>query len=227
MNLLTSQAISKQTSCKTTIWLFLIPIVSMMFSSCFSFSNMQSGRSLGKEKVELNMSAGYLGITDGDLSGTIAIPVFEFGGRYGVSENMDIGLKLSNFGTAIGSLKYQFSGTKESQFAAATGFGIGTSLFRFDLDGEGISFFQYEIPLHLSYHPTEKLGLIFTPRYMGIGGSAAGDAGLSHMLAFSPGIEFGNRFKFAIEYNMIIPVTELALSDGFFSQLGLGFRYAF
>lgn len=173
------------------------------------------------------MSAGFIGITDGDLSGSFSIPVFEFGGRYGVSESTDIGLKLSNFGTAIGSLKYQFVGTKESPFAAATGLGIGGSFLRFDIDGEGISFFQYEIPLHLSYHPSDKFGLIFTPRYMGVGGSVAGDAGLSHMVAFSPGIEFGKRFKLGIEFNMIIPVTDLALSDGFFTQFGIGFQYAF
>lgn len=225
MKILTLEFISIQKSGMSGRWLFALPIFALMFSSCFSFSNMQSGRSLGKGTSEINLSAGYIGISDGEVGGSI--PVFEFGGRYGVSEKTDIGLKLSNFGTAIGSVKYQFAGTKESQFAAATGFGIGGSFIRFNIDGDRLSFFQYEVPLHLSFHPSEKFGVIFTPRYLGVGGAFAGDSGLSHLLAFSPGIEFGKKFKLGIEFNMLVPVSDLALSEGFFTQFGIGFRYAF
>jgi hypothetical protein len=207
---------------------FLFVAVAFMNSGCFSFSNLQSAKTLGKGESEFGVSVGYIGFVDGSLNGTFPVPTFEFQGKYGVSEKVDIGLKFSNIGISVASLKYQFSGDQSSKFAAATGLGLGGTLVGFNLgDAGNLRFFQVEVPLHLSYHPTDKFALYFSPKYFGIGGAIANDAGMSHLLFLSPGLEFGKRFKFGAEFNIGAPLNDFGLSSGLITQFGLGFKVIF
>jgi hypothetical protein len=197
----------------------------LLLSSCFSFSNFQTGRSLGKGNSEFGASISYLG-TGGDAE-FVGLPMIELGGKYGISENFDMGMRIGNFGNILLESKYQFTGDKTSSFAAATGLSVGGSFVGFNLgEGSGVTFFQYEIPLHLSAHPSENFAVYFTPRYMGIGGSADGDGGLSHLLLFSPGIEIGQKFKFGVNLNVIAPLSDF-FDANFLYQFGVGMKYQF
>ena len=206
----------------------LICCAAVFFTGCFSFSNLQSAKTLGKGESEFGVSVGYIGFVDGELNGTFPVPTLEIQGKYGVSDKADIGLKFSNIGISVASLKYQFVGDKSSKFAAATGLGLGGTLVGFNLGDEGnLRFFQIEVPLHLSFHPSDKFAMYFSPKYFGIGGAFAGEAGMSHLLFFSPGLEFGRRFKFGLEFNVGAPLNDFTLSSGLITQFGLGFKYNF
>lgn len=203
-------------------WVF-ITCIPLIFASCFSFSNFQTARTLGKGNTEFGGNLSYLG----GGGAIIGLPLIEIGGKYGVAENVDLGLRLGNIGNIMIDSKFQFYGTKESSFAAATGLSVGGSFIGFSLDdNEGIGFFQYEIPLHLSTHPSDKFAVYFTPRYMGIGGSGSGETSLSHLFIFSPGMEFGNKLKFGVNFNIIKPIDEFFDSSILFT-FGLGLKYQF
>jgi hypothetical protein len=198
--------------------------ISLTLSGCFSLTNFQTARTVGKNKTELGLSingmAGAAADADDDDLGII--PSIELGGKFGITEIMDVGIRLSNFGTFIGEFKYQFYGDKESMYAAATGISIGSNL-RFLFTG-----FSFDIPLHFSVHTSEFFAFYFTPRYMGIVGALSGDFGQS--LILSPGIEFGRKLKVLINYNQALPLNDIGLigkGHGDVSQFGIGFKYKF
>ncbi len=213
---------------KLNVLTIFVLTISLTLSGCFSFTNFQTARTVGKNKTEFGLSINAIGFSELDTSLYIRIPSVEIGGKYGITENMDVGVRLSNFGTFIGDFKYQFYGDKESTFAAATGISIGGSVYSFSFgSSENFGFYQFDIPLHLSIHPSEKFAFYFTPRYMGIGGFAAGNGGLDQVIVLSPGIEFGSKVKVLINYNFVVPFDQVFFSDGFISQFGIGFKFKF
>jgi hypothetical protein len=214
---------------KLHVFSIFILAISLTFSGCFSFTNFQTARTVGKDKTELGFSINALGFSEIDSSAFIRIPTFEFGGKYGITENIDVGVRLSNFGTFLGDFKYQFYGDKESMFAAATGISLGASMFGFSLrsTSESFGFYQFDIPLHLSVHPSEVFAFYFTPRYIGLSGYKAGSDGIDQLMVFSPGIEFGKRLKVILNYNLLVPFDQVFFGDGNISQFGIGFKFKF
>ncbi len=83
---------------------------SILLSGCFSFTNFQTARTVGKNKTEFGITINSLGFNELDTSLYLRVPTFEFGGKFGISDKMDIGIRFSNFGTLIGDFKYQFYG---------------------------------------------------------------------------------------------------------------------
>ncbi len=195
----------------------------MSLSGCFTFSNFQTAKTVGKDNSEMGVSLNYFGVSDG---GFIGIPSIEVGGKYGITEKSDIGLRLSTFGSAIAEYKYQFVGNQDSKFAMATGLSAGGSFLTVSFDeGESFGFYQLEVPLHMSFHPTSKFAIYFTPRYIGFGSYGGGENGYSNLIAFSPGIEIGNRVKFGLNVNFITALNDFTLGDGLMLQAGLGIKF--
>jgi hypothetical protein len=212
-----------------SLYLSLLAGLSFIFTGCFSFSNFQTGRTIGKNKTELGLSINYMGYTESNLQGSVGLPVVEFAGKYGISENVDIGIRLANFGFINADVKYQFWGDKESPFAMATGFGAGGTFIGFNVGSttEGLGFYQLEVPLHMSYHPVKNFAVYLSPRYIGFGAFAGGVGGYVNSLVFSPGIEFGNRVKIGVNYNLVLPIQDFTFAEGWINTFGIGFKTTF
>ena len=85
---------------------FLIFLLSMLLSSCASVSTMQTPGVVPEGDLRWSIATSGTG-SDGEHVSSTAEPNFEGGVRYGVAENVDIGLKLDFLGAQIGA-KYQF-----------------------------------------------------------------------------------------------------------------------
>lgn len=86
---------------------FLLSLVSFQFSSCIPYSTLQTPETLPEGKFEISGGTGWLGGTAFAL---------EAGGRYGLSEKADMGLKFALPGILLLDGKYKFydSGIKAS-----------------------------------------------------------------------------------------------------------------
>lgn len=164
-------------------------IAIMVFNSCASLTGYQDGRTVGEGNgevmVSLNISQSpdFSYIEDSFKNDSIArfiFPNIEVGGRYGLGEKIDLTFKMNtNLNLGVGA-KYQILGDRTSDFAMAVGGEIGTF-------GLVSGIWNAQIPVYLSYHPSEKISLYASPRYIfqfstigGIGGwdYAGGNAGV-------------------------------------------------
>ncbi len=145
-------------------------------------------------------------------------PSFEFSGRYGVAEKVDIGVRLNtnlNFGI---SGKFQVVGDQESSFAMALGAEVGTF-------GLISGLWNVQIPVFLSVHPSERFSWYFSPRYIYQFTTYAGaENGLSY-LGGNTGVMFGSRNKFGLDigyYNVSAGADNGSIG---MLQIGLGARF--
>jgi hypothetical protein len=167
-----------------------------LFSSCTSFTGYQTGRTLGKGKSEITTALNGVVIKDEageDFLNVNVVPLVEVHYQRGVAEKLDIGIKLTTGTSFTADLKWQFLGDKTSKFAASTGFAIG---------GTGLNPFagQLQVPLYLSVHPTEKMAVYLSPRYIGLMNQ---DDAVFHAPSVSAGLIYGKRTKFALDFSYI------------------------
>jgi len=173
-----------------------ILLICVLFSACTSFTGYQTGRTLGKGNSEISPALNGVLIKDEageDFLNIKVVPLVEVQYQRGLTENLDIGVKLTTGTSLTADLKWQFIGDKASRFAASTGFAIG---------GTGINPFatQVQVPLYLSVHPTENFAVYLTPRYIGLRNQ---DKEIFHAPSVSTGIIFGKRPKFALDFSYI------------------------
>ncbi len=200
------------------------------FTGCASLTGFQDGRTLGQDGGELGVSLNFSQSPDFNDWEDVAedsvnvdipelfFPSFEFSGRYGVADKVDIGVRLNtNLNLGV-SGKFQVVGDSESQFAMSLGAEVGTF-------GLVSGLWNVQIPVFLSVHPSERFAWYLTPRYIYQFTSYAGaDNGLSY-LGGNTGIMFGGRNKFGID----IGYYSLSVSEGEGNlgllQIGLGARF--
>lgn len=183
---------------KTLFYLSAVVAVGLIFSNCASLTGYQTARTVGEGNGELiaSLNVSQTPEFDFDNNDTTDVdnfffPNLEVSGRYGVIEKLDIGLRLNtNLNVAVDA-KYQFIGDRESPVAVAAGFGVGTF-------GLVAALWNVQVPLFVSFHPSEKVDIYIAPRY--IAQFAAGD--LSGSLSYfggNAGIMFGKRTKFGFD----------------------------
>lgn len=194
----------------------LVAIVAL-FSNCAQLSSFTTAKSVGKNNAEIGFAASGAGFTDfinNVDDETAVLPVFEFWGRYGVGEKMDLGLKLSTGLSGVFDAKYQFLGDRQSTFAMALGGGLG-------FQGGTLDAFllQGHVPLYISVHPTEKFAIYTNPRF--ISQFIPGEGSLNYGGA-SFGVEFGKRVKLNIEGNYFKILGDLEDIDSAFDEFGVG-----
>ncbi len=194
-----------------------LSVIIFSWISCAQLSSFQTAKTVGKENAEIGFAASGAGFTDfidNAEDETAVLPVLEMWGRYGVGENLDVGIKLSTGLSGVFDLKYQFVGDRDSKFAMALGGGLGFqggTLDDFILQGH--------IPLHMSIHPSPKFGIYLTPRFISqfIIGTASVNYG-----GGSFGLEFGQKVKFMTEFNYYKLLNEIQDTDELFSDFGIG-----
>lgn len=206
-------------------------LLAIFATSCASLTGYQDGKSIGEGNGEiiasLNLSQSPSFGDLEDSTGIVDIPSFSFpnievGGKYGVTEKLDVFVRLNtNFNFNAG-VKYQLVGDRSSQFALGTGGEIGTfGLFS--------SLWNVQIPVYASFHPTEKFTVYLSPRYIYQFSSFAGLEGWSYM-GGNFGLLFGNKNKFGFDvgiYRVGANGTgKIGLTSfGFGGRFGLGSNY--
>ena len=192
---------------------FLIGLASLLLlSSCASLTGYQTGRTVGENNWEIlaslnaSQSPEFLDIEidSADIINRIGFPNIELGGRYGITEDLDIGLRMNSNFNMMADVKYQVAGGKDQPVALAVGGGVATfGLFS--------ALWNVQIPVYCSIHPSEKFSISIMPRY--IYQFTAGDLGLTGVsyVGGNLGILVGKSPQFGIDigyYNFNPRVVE-------------------
>jgi len=189
----------------TLRYLAFTGVTALLLSGCVSMSSMQTGRTVGQGNTEINV--GGSGVKYGFVLGSettdtasVSAPMLEADFRYGVTDKLDVGGKVSLLGTSGLYGKYQFLGDRESVLAGSVGAGFGYLQLGASsgIDDASFSIFDLTVPVYFSVHPAKWIGIYATPRYtMRIIGKDS-----SHWFGGTGGIRLGNRFGGFAEYSL-------------------------
>jgi hypothetical protein len=201
--------------------------IAALLSGCASMSTMQTARTNDKGQFTGFFGGGAVNsdLALGELDTiSISAPFLEVGGRYGVSDKLDVGLKLAIIGTAVADAKYQFLGTKESKFAGSIGLGLG--YLSVSSDDSKSKIFDVMTPAYFSYHPNDWFSLYTSPRYVLRINSYttetdATGSSTSNWYGVTGGMRIGRKFAFLGEYSYF-KNDEI---DTPFSQITAGFGF--
>jgi hypothetical protein len=200
--------------------------IALFLSNCASLTGFQDGRSVGKNNGELSASINFSQSPDFndwedqldsvDNIPNFFFPSFEFGGRYGVAERVDVTLRMNtNLNLGVGA-KVQVLGDRESAVALALGAELGTF-------GLISGLWNVQVPVYFSIHPTENLAWYLNPRYIWQFTSYTGAENGLRYLGGNTGILFGKRNKFGLDigyYNLGTSGESVGLL-----QVGIGGRF--
>ncbi len=178
----------------------------VVLQSCASMSTMQTARTTEKGEVGFGFGGGFVqaDIAQGK-SDTIKIkaPFVEVGGRYGITDKLDIGAKLTLIGTAVLDGKYQFLGDHESKVAGSVGLGFG--YLGIESGNSKSTMYDIMTPVYFSYHPADWFSIYASPKYVFRINTYSNDktsgSGSSHWYGVTSGVRFGKRFGFLMEYS--------------------------
>lgn len=172
-------------------------IMTLLLSNCASISGFQTARTTPEETVvvspAINLAKAYdLDVDSETTNNDPLIPIVDVTARYGVTENIDIGIKINTTMQFTADMKYQFYGDQESKLALATGPGVGFFVVQIE-DNFNVNF---HFPLYASYHPKENIHLYLSPRYIL---QLVPDGRLNYY-GFNSGVLFGKRIKFGLDF---------------------------
>lgn len=203
-------------------------VLYLLFTGCASLSGLQDGRTVGENNGEFSASLNFSQSPDyvewesrADTAGEIPnlfIVTGELGGRYGVSENVDITLRMNTmFNLGLGA-KVQVLGDRESPTALSVGAEIGSFALWLGL-------WNFQLPVYFSVHPSDNFAWYCSPRYIYQFASYAGaEAGVTYF-GGNTGLLFGRRHKFGLDLGYY-RISSFGESIGAL-QFGLGGRFVF
>ena len=184
----------------TFLLLLFCLFISLFCSNCASITGYQTARVLEEGKGEFMASINTSQSPDFDLDiddneeddlESIFVPNIEVGGRFGVADKFDLGLKLNTWFNFAVDGKYQVLGDQESEVALAVGGGFGTfGLFS--------GLWNVQVPLYFSFHPNEQVDLYLTPRFIAQFSAGDIDSNLQYF-GGNAGVLFGRRVKFGFD----------------------------
>lgn len=178
-----------------------------ILSSCASLTGFQTGKTVGRNNGEILVSANLsqtpeFDLTENDTTGEVPrlyFPNLEASGRYGITDRIDVGLRVNTNFNFAGDVRFQLIGDQDSPVAVSTGIGFGTF-------GLLASLWNMQIPLYVSVHPTDKIAVYISPRY--INQFHAGDiSGHLNYFGGNAGIVFGKKPQIGLDmglYNLSV-----------------------
>jgi len=190
--------------------LVILLLIILSLSACASMSTMQTARTTDKNKFAYIIGLSVVR-TDIPIStiDTIKInaPVVDLGVRYGVTDKLDVGAKISIIGTANVDAKYQFLGDKTSKIAGSIGLGGG--YISLAINASKIHLYDFMLPVYFSYHPINWISLYCSPKYVfritnnyNYLNQTTTNIN-SHWYGATGGIRIGKRVAFLAEYSYI------------------------
>ena len=204
----------------------ILSVFSLMSSGCLSLPTLQTGRTVGKNNVDVSLNGSYGKYSQNsvlDFEGEFDYkPVFGIRGNYGITQRIDLGFNLDQTSFVGPSFKYQFLGDQNSLLASSIGVEGGV-LFGAFLFGNFTNYLT--IPLYTSTHPTEHLAIHFTPRFVYtseyiFASPTEGSLGLASKLSF-----FTNTYGFVVGKNNKVALEISSHRGHFFkpSQISIGY----
>jgi len=204
---------------KTAVYLTVLFGI-FLLSGCASMSTMQTGRTTEKGDLGFGFGGGTVNseLALGELDTLdIKAPFLEVSSRYGITDKLDVGAKLTLIGTAVADAKYQFLGDHESLVAGSAGFGIGyLSITSGDSESK---IFDLMTPVYFSLHPTEWFSIYCSPKYVlrinSYTDGVESGSGSSHWYGVTGGARLGKRTAFLVEFSSFansevdIPFTQV------------------
>lgn len=146
--------------------LLSLGILTLSFTACYTPVGIQSPHTVDKGKFSVTASihaSNYFeddaNLFFGESNGFTGIG--NIGLRYGLNEKLDIGIDINSLRGSLWDIKYEFLGSRATQFSATIGAGIHNW---FLLPRTGGS--QLYFPLFLSYNPNENSSWFISPRYL-------------------------------------------------------------
>jgi hypothetical protein len=189
---------------KKVMYVVFLGCLSLLFQSCISSSSLQTARTVGKGNVGVGFGVGIAKYQDNVIN--YSSPMLDFVGKYGVSDNFDIGARLSLTGTAGLDAKYQFLGDDESKFAASIGGGFGfVTVTSGDIKTKVL---DLTLPTYFSYHPKENFAIYLNPqliqRHYSYSGSSTVQPSINRLFyGGALGFRLGGRNALFVEYSYI------------------------
>lgn len=195
---------------------------------CINMSTLQTAETLPKGKARVSIGGGYYtspavnsALKENDVvENDINVPYLEGGIRYGVSENLDVGGKLTIIGTISADAKYRLLDQEEldlavgggiGYFSLETGSGDQTSTFRA---------FDFMIPFYASYRTAPWFAMYAAPKYVLRYMTSDTSSGSMSLMGSSLGLMFGEDKGAAIEVSYLkdvsSPFNMLQVGGGFF-----------
>ena len=164
-------------------------------SGCPTTYNMGTARTIGEGEMEFNTTLVYQGLDVGALVGdssvgSVAIPFVDFGYRYGVAENMDLGINVKGIGKVGADLKINLVDTDSIALS------IAPEISGSQIAGAGV--LQWDLPILLDLILSEDLSIVIAMKYTGYMPIGSDDAFLSNFVGGTIGLDFALGESFAI-----------------------------
>lgn len=180
---------------------FLLATAACIFfmSSCASLTGFEEGRALGEDNSELTVSGNFTRVPDlfedeviteiDTIDSSISFPNLEFTYKRGITDKLDVGVRVSTNLNASTFVKYQVVGDGSSSFALSPGIEAGTVL--------GLAY-NVGIPIYATYYPAEAVAINVTPRFMYQFITGDESSGVAY-LGGNFGVLFGKKNKFGFD----------------------------
>ena len=136
----------------------------MLLNACASMSTMQTAGVVPEGEVRWAIATSGTG-ADGEHVAASAEPNFEAAVRYGVAENVDVGLKLSLLGVQVGGKYQMMRGDFDLSVGAEAGYQwLKSKDTGGDPDDPSTHLITIQVPVLMEYHFNPYVGLAFGPK---------------------------------------------------------------
>ncbi|MCB0415689.1 MAG: hypothetical protein KDD50_15225 [Bdellovibrionales bacterium] len=167
----------------------------MGLSACASLSGTQTARTLKKGETESAFGGGQYssgGLTESLQGGStekFSSPYLEYSYRQGLSDNLDMGVKLTFIGSALADVKYNLFAN--DKWAVSVGGGLGyMSLKVGDVE---TSIIDVLLPLYTSYDISDKWAIYFIPKMIHRSINSNNLSGTSVLTGANLGLKWGKK----------------------------------
>jgi hypothetical protein len=191
-----------------------------MLPSCVSMTSLQTARTMEKGEFGGGFGGGMVNaeINSGTETFDLKAPFMEASARYGITDKLDAGAKITLIGTSGLDVKYQFLGDKQSLLAGSVGTGFGY-LSLSSGSGDNISksvITDINVPVSFSIHPKEWFAFYASPRYTlrlnsynnTVNGVDDKGSSNSNWYGITTGIRLGKKVGFLVEYSYYLNDTD-------------------
>jgi len=210
-------------------WLLAVVGLAAVCAGCPSFSTLQTPRTVPEGELRFGALAGGAGALSNDAGPGPSSAQFELSARYGLSERVDVGVKLYALGIEASLKWWMVRGPLDLAIAPAV------SYASFD-DRMGTQFnaFYAHLPLLLGWNLSDRVTLSFGPKLMFGYQFRRGDVVRDDLLLIdglligayvSVPIRIGRAFWIAPEINAYSNLSNGAVGDTTIYQGGIAFMF--
>lgn len=150
---------------KSAIKYSLVLIAGQFLSSCLSLDSHTTGRTIGKDKIEGNVSlnAGQSDMNQYDpLDLDAGFLIMNADAKFGITDRLDLGAQFTSSGMIAGTAKFQFLGDSSSLIASSATVRAGVAPYNLL---QGLVFAGGSGGIAFSVHPTDKFAIYAHPQF--------------------------------------------------------------